>query len=123
MAAMAKTAASLAVLLLAVLAVQELAAAASVADIQCPDVLRDMNPCLSYLQGKDDDPSADCCAGVTTLADDADTQAERQATCECLKDAYYQFNAVLSRAQALPGKCGISLSFTISPDVDCTKIP
>ncbi|KAL6876435.1 hypothetical protein ACP4OV_013007 [Aristida adscensionis] len=120
MAATAKNAASLAVLLFAVLAVQQLAAVAVAADIQCPDVLNDMDPCLNYLQAKDDNPSTECCAGVTTLAGDADTQAERRATCECLKSAYYQFNGVLSRAQALPSECGISLPYPISPDVDCS---
>ncbi|KAL6603963.1 hypothetical protein ACP70R_044324 [Stipagrostis hirtigluma subsp. patula] len=116
MAAMNKTSA-FAVLLLAMLAVQQLAAAS----ISCSDVVSDLSPCLSYLTGNDKQPSAECCAGVTTLVDAADTKEERQATCECLKAAYRQFHALLSAAQALPLQCGISLPYTISPDVDCSQ--
>ncbi|XP_062230100.1 non-specific lipid-transfer protein 1-like [Phragmites australis] len=107
-----------AALLLAMLGVQLLAVQA---DIRCTDVLNDLSPCRGFLQGDVDHPSAACCHGVTTLYAAADTMAERQATCECLKAAYGQVNADLSAAQELPGDCGLSLSYTISPDIDCSK--
>ncbi|XP_062232794.1 non-specific lipid-transfer protein 1-like [Phragmites australis] len=100
------------------LAVQQLAVRA---DIACSDVLNDLSPCLGFLQGDEDRPSGACCAGVATLYAAADTKAERQATCECLKAAYRQVNANISAARELPGDCGLSLPYIISPDIDCTK--
>ena len=98
---------------------QQLAAPARAAYIACPAVLQDMTPCLPFLQGGDRSPFAGCCAGVRSLYEAADTTAERRATCECLKTAYLQVQAKLSAAQALPGDCGLSLPYIITPDIDC----
>nr|ACG36052.1 nonspecific lipid-transfer protein 3 precursor [Zea mays] len=95
-----------------------------VADISCSDVLNDLSPCLPFLQGKAAKPSESnnqCCDGVRTLYAAADTRPDRQATCRCLKAAYVQVHAVLSAAQELPGDCGLSLSYNITPDIDCDK--
>ncbi|OEL26657.1 hypothetical protein BAE44_0012323 [Dichanthelium oligosanthes] len=115
-----KATSAFAVLLLAALALQQLPVPA-LADITCPDVMNDLQPCLSFLQGDGTSPSAACCAGVKTVYAAAGTTAERQATCECLKTAYRQIHANLAAAQALPGNCGLSLPYTITPDIDCTK--
>ncbi|TKW21766.1 hypothetical protein SEVIR_4G142800v4 [Setaria viridis] len=114
-----KTISAIAVVLLAALAVQQQLARA---DIACPDVLNDMEPCLSFLQGGDASPSGQCCAGVRALYSAADTTADRRATCECLKTAYSQVHAQLSAARALPEECGLSLSYPITPDIDCNTI-
>ena len=115
-----KAISALAVVLLAAAAFhQQLAAPARAAYIACPAVLQDMTPCLPFLQGGDRSPSAGCCAGVRSLYASADTTAERRATCECLKTAYLQVQAQLSAAQALPGDCGLSLPYIITPDIDC----
>nr|ACG45901.1 nonspecific lipid-transfer protein 3 precursor [Zea mays] len=120
-AAMKTTSSGIAVVLLvAMLAVQS-----AVADISCSDVLNDLSPCLPFLQGKAAKPSESnnqCCDGVRTLYAAADTRPDRQATCRCLKAAYVQVHAVLSAAQELPGDCGLSLSYNITPDIDCDKI-
>ncbi|XP_062227640.1 non-specific lipid-transfer protein 1-like [Phragmites australis] len=108
-----------AVLLLAMLAVQQLAVQA---DIECSDVLSGLSPCLGFVEGDVDHPSSECCDGVTTTYAAADTTTDRQAMCECLKSAYDRVNADLSAAQALPADCGLSLSYTISPDFDCSTI-
>jgi hypothetical protein len=114
------TISALAVVLLAAVAFhQQLAAPARAAAIICPAVLQDMTPCLPFLQGGASSPSADCCVGVRSLYASADTTAERRATCECLKTAYLQVQAKLSAAQALPGDCGLSLPYIITPDIDC----
>ncbi|GJN38572.1 hypothetical protein PR202_gb27627 [Eleusine coracana subsp. coracana] len=106
-------------LLLAMLAVHQLLAVR--ADVVCSDLLDELSPCLGFVQGDDEIPSSECCAGVSSLVTAANTVAERQATCECLKSAYGQINADLSTAQALPADCGVtSLPYTISPDVDCS---
>ncbi|CAN6194925.1 unnamed protein product [Urochloa humidicola] len=114
-----KTISAIAVVLLAALAFQQQLARAA---ITCPDVVNDMEPCLSFLQGDGAFPSAECCNGVRALYAAANTKADRQATCECLKTAYRQINAQLSAAQALPDDCGLSLPYPVTPDVDCTMI-
>ncbi|CAN6194924.1 unnamed protein product [Urochloa humidicola] len=114
-----KTISAFAFVLLVALAFQQQQVAR--ADIACPDVLSDMEPCLSFLQGDGTTPSGQCCAGARSVYAAADTTAERRATCECLKTAYRQINAQLSAAQALPDDCGLSLPYTITPDIDCSK--
>jgi hypothetical protein len=113
-----KTISAIAVLLLAALAVPQQQQVAR-ADIACPDVFNDLEPCLSFLQGGTSSPSGQCCAGVRALYAAADTTADRRATCVCLKMAYNQVHAQLSAARALPGDCGLSLSYPITPDIDC----
>ncbi|CAN6221149.1 unnamed protein product [Urochloa humidicola] len=113
-----KTISAIAVVLLSALAFQQQLARAA---ITCPDVVNDMEPCLSFLQGDGAFPSAECCNGVRALYAAVDTTIERQATCECLKTSYRQINAQLSAAQALPDDCGLSLPYTITPDVDCSR--
>ncbi|TVU07795.1 hypothetical protein EJB05_41164, partial [Eragrostis curvula] len=121
---MKKSSTAFAGLLLSMLAVQQLLAAvrAESADVVCSDLLDELSPCLGFVQGDEDVPSSECCAGVSSLVTAADTAAERQATCECLKSAYGQINTDLSAAQALPADCGVTLPYTISPDVDCSTI-
>ncbi|CAL5038875.1 unnamed protein product [Urochloa decumbens] len=114
-----KAISAFAFVLLAALAFQQQLARAYIA---CPDVLSDMEPCLSFLQGDGAAPSGQCCAGARSVYAAASTTAERRATCECLKTAYRQINAQLSAAQALPDNCGLSLPYTITPDIDCSKI-
>ncbi|KAL6603964.1 hypothetical protein ACP70R_044325 [Stipagrostis hirtigluma subsp. patula] len=103
--------------LVAMLALQQLAVEA---DVECSDVLTGLSPCLDFVQGDEAQPSAACCAGVTNLVEAAETTADRQATCECLKSAMGQVSGDLSGVQALPGDCGLKLSYTISPDMDCS---
>ncbi|TVU07793.1 hypothetical protein EJB05_41162 [Eragrostis curvula] len=110
-----------AVLLLAMLAAQELVAVQ--ADIECSAVVQDLMPCLDYLEGDEGSPSGACCGGVNTLYEAAGTTEERQATCECLKAAYRQYNVIVSRAQALSNECGVGISFPITPNIDCSRIP
>ncbi|EMS61423.1 Non-specific lipid-transfer protein Cw18 [Triticum urartu] len=81
-------ASSLTVLLLLALALQQLEADMS---MSCSGMLSDLSPCLGFLQGEEDYPSADCCDGASSAARD------------------------------LPADCGLSLPFTISPDVDCSQ--
>jgi hypothetical protein len=117
---MKKSSAFAACLLLALLAVQQLVAVTA-DDVVCSDILDALSPCVGFVQGDEETPSSECCAGVSSLVTAADTVAEKQATCECLKSAYGQINADLSTAQALPADCGVTpLPYTISPDVDCS---
>nr|CAB3468134.1 unnamed protein product [Digitaria exilis] len=116
------TSATLAVLLLAALAVQQQLAVPARAAITCPDVVNDMEPCLSFLQGGATFPSAACCAGVRAVYAAADSTEARRDTCECLKNAYNQINAQLGAAQALPRDCGLNLGYTITPEINCQTL-
>ncbi|RLM54527.1 non-specific lipid-transfer protein 1-like [Panicum miliaceum] len=116
------TSAFAAVLLLAMLAVvQHLAVPGRAAEVSCSGVINDLSLCLDFLQGDAGQPSARCCDGVKAIYAAADTTAARQATCECLKSAYNMVNADLYAMQTLPGACGVPLSYTISPDIDCSQ--
>ncbi|KAL6876436.1 hypothetical protein ACP4OV_013008 [Aristida adscensionis] len=103
--------------LLAMLMLQKVAVEA---EVDCSGVLSGLSPCLDFVQGDDEQPSAACCAGVNQLFDAGESVDDRQATCECLKSAYSQVNVDLSAAKSLPGDCGLSLTYTISPDMDCS---
>ncbi|VAI77155.1 non-specific lipid-transfer protein 4.1-like [Triticum urartu] len=112
-------ASSLTVLLLLALALQQLEADMS---MSCSGMLSDLSPCLGFLQGEEDYPSADCCDGASSLVAAAATTADRQEACECLKSAAGEGSAEATAARDLPADCGLSLPFTISPDVDCSQI-
>lgn len=116
---MTKTISAFAVVLLAMLAAQQLVAVQ--AAIECPQVVEELMPCLGYLQGNEESPSTACCVGARTLYAAADTREDRQETCKCLKAAFIRYHVLASAAQALPGKCHIGLSYPITPDIDCSQ--
>ncbi|XP_021291348.1 non-specific lipid-transfer protein 3-like [Herrania umbratica] len=94
------------------------------AAVTCGDVMRDLTPCVSYVQYGGPLPNT-CCNGVKTLYGEAQTSADRQNVCKCIKSAvngfsYSNFN--LGQAAGLPGKCGLHLPYTISPSTDCNKV-
>lgn len=109
----------LGVLLVLVLALQQQQVDAD--EMSCSDVVSGASPCLGFLQGEEDYPSSDCCEGVSSLVAAAATTADRQQACECLKSAAGDGSAEASAARDLPADCGLSLPFTISPDVDCSQ--
>ncbi|KAI3511161.1 hypothetical protein L1887_18305 [Cichorium endivia] len=90
--------------------------------LTCSTVIQDVAPCVSYLRSGSGMPPPACCSGAKALAAAASTTADRQAACKCLKSASQSLNPNPVLAKSLPGNCGISLGFTISPSVDCTKI-
>ncbi|KAJ4843547.1 hypothetical protein Tsubulata_007963 [Turnera subulata] len=91
------------------------------AAISCSDVIKDLRPCVNYLVKGSGKPPAACCAGASALQSAASTPADKQAACTCIKSAAQKINPNPQLAQALPANCGISLPFTVSPTVDCSK--
>uniref|UniRef100_A0A0D9WQZ8 Non-specific lipid-transfer protein n=1 Tax=Leersia perrieri TaxID=77586 RepID=A0A0D9WQZ8_9ORYZ len=92
-------------------------------EVSCSDVISTVSPCLGFLQGDEDHPSGECCDGLSGLVAAAATTEDRQAACECLKSAAGQFTAVeAAPTRDLPADCGLSLPYTLSPDVDCSQI-
>ena len=66
-------------------------------------------------------PSKACCDGVSTLSSAASTADDRRAACSCIMSAVSKVKPNTAAAQALPGSCNITLPFTVSPDLDCSK--
>nr|CAB3488881.1 unnamed protein product [Digitaria exilis] len=113
------------VVVLAVVAAVLLAAAASSADaaVTCGQVNSAIAPCLSYARGMGSAPSTGCCSGVKRLNSAASTTADRRAACSCLKSAAAGISGLkLGNAASIPSKCGVSIPYTISPSVDCSKV-
>ena len=112
---------SVALTTMAALMLLLLLAPTSKAAISCSTVLKDLRPCVNYLSKGSGKPPASCCAGASALASAAATSADRKAACACIKSAAGQINPNPQLAQSLPGNCGISLPYTVSPNVDCSK--
>lgn len=96
-------------------------APAAEAVIACSDVIKDLRPCVNYLVNGTGMPPAACCSGATNLAAAASTSADKKAACDCIKNAAKKLNPNPQLAKDLAGNCKISLPFTVSIDVDCSK--
>ncbi|RLN25468.1 hypothetical protein C2845_PM07G39060 [Panicum miliaceum] len=114
--------ASLAALLL-VAALAAAARGASAAALQCAQVAQLMAPCMPYLTGAPGmRPYGICCNCLGVLNQLAATPADRVAACSCVKAAAGGFPSVdFARAAGLPAACGLSISFAISPNMDCAQ--
>lgn len=89
--------------------------------IQCSDVLKDISSCTSYLKSGSGSPSAACCSGISKLNSAASTSADKKAACKCLLSAAQKIKPDAAAAKGLPSSCGISLPYTISTSIDCSK--
>lgn len=97
-----------------------LTAPVSDAAITCSDVVKKMGPCIDYLRSGSGAPPPPCCAGAKALEAAAATTPDKQAACACLKNQSKNLNLKPELAKALPGNCGISLPYPVSPNFDCT---
>ncbi|XP_055819344.1 non-specific lipid-transfer protein 1-like [Solanum dulcamara] len=96
------------------------------AAISCNTVYSKLMPCLSYLMGgsnKEGAP-AGCCSGIQSLYTAASTTAERQGVCSCLKSGAASLGSSIdtNKAATLLSKCGVTVPYKISPNIDCSKI-
>ncbi|KAM0933185.1 putative plant non-specific lipid-transfer protein/Par allergen [Dioscorea sansibarensis] len=89
--------------------------------IQCSDVLKEISPCTSYLKSGSGSPSSACCSGISKLNSAASTSADKKAACKCLLSAAQKIKPDAAAAKGLPSSCGISLPYTISVNIDCSK--
>ncbi|KAK4411498.1 Non-specific lipid-transfer protein [Sesamum angolense] len=87
----------------------------------CAEVLKDLAPCLKFLQGEDVTPQ--CCSGLKNLATVAKTKADRVASCNCGKKALSNFDYDPKRFPLLPKKCGVDYNMpAIDKNFDCSKV-
>ncbi|KDP27368.1 hypothetical protein JCGZ_20192 [Jatropha curcas] len=92
------------------------------AAITCGQVASSVSACIPYLRKGVAAPPPACCSGVRSLNAAAKTTADRQQACKCLKSASNSIPGIdLNLAAGLPGKCGVSIPYKISPSVDCSK--
>ncbi|XP_076887049.1 non-specific lipid-transfer protein-like [Bidens hawaiensis] len=90
--------------------------------LSCGQVSSSLAPCIGYLTKGGVVPPG-CCNGVKSLNNAAKTTPDRQAACNCLKSAYGSINGIkAANAAGLPGKCGVSIPYKISPSTDCSKV-
>ncbi|AQK91062.1 non-specific lipid-transfer protein precursor [Zea mays] len=99
--------------------------ASAAATLQCAQVAQLMAPCTPYLTGAPGmTPYGVCCNSLAVLSQLAAARADRVAACACAKAAAAGLPAAVdfARAAGLPAACGLSISFTISPDMDCNQV-
>ncbi|MED6126512.1 hypothetical protein PIB30_079265 [Stylosanthes scabra] len=92
--------------------------------ISCPKVISETAPCASFLEEDGTEkPSQSCCEGVKKLSDDAETQEDRTAICECLKQGLAMIGKYdPKRVAMLPKLCEVSLTIPpIDQKTDCSK--
>ncbi|KAJ8770326.1 hypothetical protein K2173_014936 [Erythroxylum novogranatense] len=88
------------------------------AEIDCNSVQTKLLPCLNYLKNGGTPPGP-CCDGVKSVNNAATTTADRQQTCQCLKDAAGKFPGINpDNAASLPKSCGVPIPFNISASTD-----
>ncbi|KAL7140958.1 hypothetical protein ABFS83_08G022200 [Erythranthe nasuta] len=109
-----------AVVFVVVLAVVSLAATPGEA-VSCGELQSALAPCLSYLTGGGE-PSESCCGGLRSASGSIQSTPDRQTACYCMKSAASTYNVPTDTAASLPGKCGVSVGMTVSPNVDCSQI-
>jgi len=91
------------------------------AAISCGQVSSSLAQCIGYLQKGGAVPAA-CCSGLKGLNSAATTTADRQGVCNCLKSLAGKISGInYGVAAGLPSKCGVSISYKISPSTDCKR--
>ncbi|XP_060211241.1 non-specific lipid-transfer protein 1-like [Lycium barbarum] len=95
------------------------------AAISCNTVYSKLMPCLSYLMGGSKQTSpAGCCSGIKSLYTAARTTADRQGVCTCLKSGAASLGSSIdtNKAETLLSKCGVTVPYKISPNIDCSTV-
>ncbi|KAK1647211.1 hypothetical protein QYE76_065016 [Lolium multiflorum] len=99
------------------------AAPAEGAVSSCGQVIGYIAPCLTYAMGNAPKPSGNCCSGVQSLNSAAASAADRQTTCNCLKQRAGGVGGLRPDLIAgIPGKCNVKIPYAISPNTDCSKV-
>nr|ACN30979.1 unknown [Zea mays] len=116
----------LATLALAVLLAATVVAppAAVRAAMSCSTVYSTLMPCLPFVQMGGAMPPQPCCGGIRSLLQQANNTPDRRTICGCLKNVANGANGsgtYISRAAALPSKCGVALPYKISTICGCLK--
>ncbi|MFQ6633240.1 hypothetical protein Gotur_010432 [Gossypium turneri] len=89
------------------------------AAVTCKQVNDALAACVPYLTNGGV-PSTPCCNGVGELRTSAVTTADRQAACNCVKQAAARIPTIKEDdAATLPAKCHVQVDFPISKNTNC----
>ncbi|GAB4828398.1 hypothetical protein Ancab_035396 [Ancistrocladus abbreviatus] len=83
-------------------------------------VVKTVLPCMNYMRNGGLIP-ATCCDGLQSSNNAAKTTPHRRTACACLVQAGKAAGVNFAYVDQLPGKCGISLGYKITPNFDCSK--
>lgn len=90
----------------------------------CATVTALISTCSSFISyGMPDPmPGTPCCDAMVTLNMMATGPTDDEnLVCKCLMGLITTYTPNYSAIAALPGFCGVSLGFTVSPNTDCNK--
>ncbi|KAK6943611.1 Bifunctional inhibitor/plant lipid transfer protein/seed storage helical domain [Dillenia turbinata] len=91
--------------------------------LNCAQVDTALVPCVPFLTGSAPVPASGCCDGVRSIKSMVASPADKQAACNCVKEAANRYTNIKDdAAAALPNKCGVDIGVPISRSVDCTKV-
>ncbi|XVF82889.1 hypothetical protein PTKIN_Ptkin16aG0087100 [Pterospermum kingtungense] len=90
----------------------------------CGQITSALAPCIAYLRGNGaGSVPGNCCSGIKSLNSAAQTTADRQASCSCVKTVAGTVSGInLSLASSIAGKCGVNIPYKISPKIDCNSV-
>ncbi|XWS22083.1 hypothetical protein CRYUN_Cryun29cG0003900 [Craigia yunnanensis] len=91
--------------------------------ITCDQVISTLSSCLPFLISGGGAVPGPCCSGIKTLYAAAQTTSDRQTVCNCIKSVAAAVSGInYGVASGLPGKCGVSIPYKISPSIDCKSV-
>lgn len=94
----------------------------AVEGLSCMDISPAVMQCAPFALGAVSQPSNGCCSEVNRLSAMASTGDDRRQLCYCLKQVGPQFPAVRDyNLLEIPRRCGVSRSFGVSRNTDCSK--
>ncbi|KAK4411192.1 Non-specific lipid-transfer protein 1 [Sesamum angolense] len=85
--------------------------------VTCGQVDAALVPCISYLTGHGDIPSAACCSGVKAVKGMAQTTADKRACCNCVKAAANKYADLKDAAARVLPPSAVSKWTSLSPAV------
>ncbi|WVZ17754.1 hypothetical protein V8G54_010736 [Vigna mungo] len=94
--------------------------------VTCGQVVNNLTPCISYVMYGGNPVPEQCCNGIKNLYGLAQTKPDRQAVCNCIKNAVTNSGFIysprnLNLAASLPKQCGVNIPYQISPSTNCNR--
>lgn len=92
--------------------------------MECGTVTQAFSVCYAFITygSPDPIPGTPCCDAVSGLDVIANSSSDdKRSACRCLMGLIASYNPNFSAIATLPAFCGISLGFTIQPDIDCNS--
>ncbi|XWS32427.1 hypothetical protein CRYUN_Cryun23aG0158400 [Craigia yunnanensis] len=92
------------------------------AAVSCDQINECLASCIPYLTSGAGTPSVQCCGGVRKLHKIAQISEDKQAACNCVKQAAARFPTIKEdAASSLPAKCNVQINFPISKNTNCQE--